>query len=440
MQNYKYKGNFELALKEMQNDTNNAVSHLFSDGLISQNPSNTILKDVVFTIKDVFATKDAKTQASSKILLNFQPGYNATVVSKLLDASAKAVSKVNNDELALGGTGTYSGFGLITNPLDPKRLVGGSSSGSAATMTKNVGLALGSDTGDSVRLPASYNGLVGFKPSYGAISRYGMFAYASSLDTVAYFTHDVSDTIEVARATYGLDDKDMTTKEVELPVNQSLKPAKVLALDLSEFCQDFVNNAYNTVLNKLKENNIAVEVIKPNLDILRAINIVYRVVSFSEASSNLANLNGVAFGNRVEKDTWQDIMHSTRSTHFGQMVQERLALGSYFLYTENQQEVFIKAQKARTVIANYLNSLHEQADVVIYPAFASIAPLLDEDTSQYDVMNYILTGANLAGNPSITIPLGTYNDLPFNLAIDAKRYNDAKLLSHALYIQGLIKE
>ncbi|MEA4162672.1 amidase family protein [Mycoplasma sp. 4404] len=430
------KGNFEAAYNELQNDNNNAVSCLYEKSEQVLNSSN-LLNGVVLTIKDVFATEDKITRASSKILENFKPYYNATVVERLLKNGAIPVAKVNNDELALGGTGTHSAYGSIVNPKDTKRYVGGSSSGSAATMTKNIGIALGSDTGDSVRLPASFNGLVGFKPSYGAISRYGMFAYASSLDTVAYFTHNVNDAIITAQAVFGKDVKDMTSVDVQINNAIKTKPKSVVALDFSSLTKDYVNARFNQLLEKLREQGIEVKLVQPNFDILNTISIVYKIISFSEASSNLANLNGIAFGSRVDGNSWEEVMFNTRSQKFGKMVQERLSLGSYFLYSENQEEIFIKAQKARRVIAKYFEDLKTQGDVLIFPAYAGIAPLF-EDKSKNGVMDFILTGANLSGHPSITIPLGEYENMPYNLALETKLYSDEKLLGYAEYFEELI--
>ncbi|WLP85754.1 amidase family protein [Mycoplasma seminis] len=436
MRQFKVLGNYSSAYDELKNDHNNAVAYLypFSNDYVAKNKT---FDNVVITLKDVFATNNAPTRASSLILDSFQPSYNATVVQKLLDANARVIAKVNNDELALGGTGTYSAYGLVTNPKDSSRLAGGSSSGSAATMNANIGFALGSDTGDSVRLPASYNGLVGFKPSYGAISRYGMFAYASSLDTVAFFTHNVNDAIISAQTLYGVDAKDMTSVPVVIDNVVKTKPNKVAYLDFESLIQPYVKDSMQGLLDKMKQDSIEVVKIKPNLEILNAINIVYRVISFSEASSNLANLTGIGFGSRVEADNWEEIMHDTRSEKFGKMVQERLALGSYFLYTENQTDIFIKAQKARRLIKNYYTELHKQYDCVIFPAFGGIAPKINEDTSSYGVMNFILTGANLVGNPSITIPLGNYENMPYNFALEAGIYQDEKLLGFAEYIEEL---
>ncbi|QZE12684.1 Asp-tRNA(Asn)/Glu-tRNA(Gln) amidotransferase GatCAB subunit A [Mycoplasma sp. Ms02] len=429
-------GNWQEAQKELQADTNNALKYLFQ----TKNENKGVLQNAVFTIKDNIATKNAPTTASSKILEGFQPSYDATIVEKLVQAGALPIAKVNHDELALGGTGTFSAFGLITNPLDSQRLVGGSSSGSVATFTKNIAFSLGSDTGDSVRLPASYNGVVGFKPSYGAISRYGLFAYASSLDTHAYFTHSVNDAALVSQVVYGKDSKDMTSKEVAIANITELKPKKVVALNLSSFVEPYVADAYEKLLDQLKSKNVEVELVSVNQDILRAIKPVYDIISYSEASSNLANLNGIAFGNRQDSNNWADIMTQTRTKNFGEMVQRRLTLGSFYLYTENQEKIFIKAQKVRRVIKNYLEELQRKGDILIYPASAAVAPYIDSSKNKsYDFMDYILTGANLVGNPSLSIPLAKKDHLPFNLAIDSFLYNDEKLLSHALWVEGVIQ-
>lgn len=433
----KVLGNFENARKELINDKNNAVAYVYDQMKnLNQNGS---LSNAVFTIKNVFATDDATTNASSKILENFQPHYNAQVVQKLLNAGAVPVAKVHSDELALGGTGTYSGFGLVRNPIDPERLSGGSSSGSIATLTEKISFALASDTGDSVRLPASYNGKVGFKPSYGAISRYGMFAYCSSLDTVAFFAHNVNDIFEVSKATFGVDNKDMTSVEVKMHQLNTIKPKNVIALDLDEFLEDYVLDSYNKLIEKLIKNGVNVKKIKPDLTILRNIKPVYDIVSYSEASANLANLNGIAFGERKTGENWQEIMTNTRTSGFGKMVQRRLTLGSYYLYSKNQDEIFKKAQKVRRVIKDYLTNLHKNSDVLIYPASAAVAPFIDfSKNKKYDLMEYILTGSNLVGNPSITLPLGKKDNLPFNIALDTEIYSDEKLLSISLWFEEIL--
>ncbi|WP_033161473.1 amidase family protein [[Mycoplasma] collis] len=429
------KGNWTEAKKEMENNKNNSVSFIYKE----KNKKNEgVLKDVVCTIKDIFATKDAKTQASSLFLENFEPSYNATVVQKLLDQGASFVAKVHNDELALGGEGIYSAYGLIHHPLDLKRKIGGSSSGSAATFSKNIGFALASDTGDSVRLPASYIGKVGFKPSYGAVSRYGMFAYASSLDTVSWFNHNVADCVEIAKVLFGKDEKDLTSIDVKIDNAAKKKPLKIAFFDLK--VDDYISNQFNKLINKLKQET-TVEKVEVNEILLKAVKPVYEIISYSEASSNLANLNAIAFGKREQGENWEQIMENSRSKNLGKMVQKRIILGSFFLEKENQEELFLKAQKIRRIIKNYLDDIHSKYDILIYPAASSIAPLINE-TKIFNYVDSILTASNLAWNPSITLKLGTdeKEKLPFNLAIDAKLYHDEKLLSYSLWIEEKIKE
>lgn len=435
MTKLKVKGNFNSALSELKSDKNNVVSYLYKDLPTFDGP----LKDCVFTIKDVFATNDAPTQASSKILENFQPSYNAYPVELLINAGAKKVAKVHSDELALGGTGLHSVYGIIKNPKDKSKQSGGSSSGSVASFSKNISFALGSDTGDSVRLPASFNGVVGFKPSYGAISRYGMFAYASSLDTVAYFTHNVHDAYELAKVLYQVDKRDFTNVEVKLSENnKAKKPKSVLALDVSKYCEKYVADSYTKLLDELKKQNVDIKLVEPNLEVLRSVRATYKIISFSEASSNLANLTGVAFGNREKGSSWEEVMTNTRSKHLGKMVQERLVLGSYFLFDDNQKDLFLKAQKARRVIKNYWESLINSYDVVIFPAFASVASDIKNPKS-YDFMDYILTTSNLTGNPSLSIPLGKHQNLDFNLSLDGKVYGDEALLQYGQFFEKLIR-
>ncbi|MBT1409025.1 Asp-tRNA(Asn)/Glu-tRNA(Gln) amidotransferase subunit GatA [Mycoplasma bovis] len=429
------KGNFNKALDELKNDKNNCVSSLYTKKRAS---IDGILENSVFTIKDNYATDDQKATASSMILKNFKPYYNATAIQKLLDAGAIPVAKVHCDELALGGTGKHSAFGLITNPFDSSRLAGGSSSGSAATLTSNVSFSLGSDTGDSVRLPASYNGIVGFKPSYGAISRFGLFAFASSLDTVAYFAHNVNDIAVLSRVMFGKDPRDMTSLDVKIDNVIKAKPQKIGVLNVN-YLEKFVDKEYKKLINKLSKST-TVELVSIDEKLYKAIKPVYEIISFSEASSNLANLNGVAFGSRKDGNNWEEIMTNTRADGFGEMVQLRLALGSFFLHSKNQEEMILKAQKVRRLIKEHIDSILNQYDVVIYPCAADYAPYIDDSKNRsHGYMDYILTGANLSGNPSLSLPW-IKNDLFVNLSIDSKIYDDEKLLSYALWIEEFLKE
>lgn len=431
------KGNYLQAQDELKNNKNNAVASVFD----VENKNNGILKDVVFTIKNNYAKKIDSTDASSNILKGFNPGYNATILNKLYEQGAKLVASTNLDEFGMGGTGEYSNRGLIKNPINNDYFVGGSSSGSAATFTKNIGFAIGSDTGDSVRLPASNIGVVGFKPSYGAVSRYGLFSYCSSMDTVAWFTHNVNDCITISQVIYGKDKLDLTSLDVDINNIKKTKPKKLAYLNCFEFIDDFVASAYKNLLDKLSKEGIEIIEIKPDVELLNSIKTVYEVISFSEASSNLSNLTGVGFGKRELGKDWEDIFTNTRSTGFGLMVKRRLALGSYFLEKQNQEEYFVRSQKIRRLIHDWFNKIYDQYDYLIFPSSPSIAPKISEKRNEdkYKFMSYILTSSNLVGNPSISLKLGTFDNMPFNISIDSKIYNDKNLLSISLYFEEILR-
>ncbi|TPE58081.1 Asp-tRNA(Asn)/Glu-tRNA(Gln) amidotransferase subunit GatA [[Mycoplasma] falconis] len=430
----KIKGNFELALQEVKNDKNNAIATVNE----SKNTHFGVLANCVYTLKDNYAQKGFYTKGSSLILDNFKANYDSTIVSLLNQAAASCVARTNLDEFGLGGSGEYSAFGLIKNPLNEDYLVGGSSSGAAATFTKNISFAIGSDTGDSVRKPASNIGCVGFKPSYGAISRYGLFAFATSLDTVAYFTHNVNDAITLSSVLYQQDLKhDLSSIDLSFDSKtvQKVKPNKVAYLDCFSELEDSVAKSYKQVLDKLKNQGVELVKITPEEHILKSIDVVYKIIAFSEASSNLANLTGVEFGNRLDGKNWEDIYINTRSHGLGKMVQSRLILGAYFLKLEHQIKYFVQAKKMRRYIANYFTKIHQSADLFIYPASNNSAPKIGENYKA-SYMDYILTNANLTGNPSLTLKMGEdQNNMPFNLALDGELYKDTKLFSHALYIE-----
>lgn len=435
----KNKGNFENAFNEVKNDKNNAVASVFK----IENKNKGILQNVVFTLKNNYAKNFDSTDGSSNFLKNFNPGYNATVVEKIFKEGGLLVATTNLDEFGLGGTGEYSNRGKIFNPINKNYYVGGSSSGSAATFTTNIGFAVGSDTGDSVRLPSSYIGKIGFKPSYGAVSRYGLFSYCSSMDTVAWFTHNVNDCIVVANVLYGKDEKDLTSINVKINDVKLKKPKKIAYLDCFNLLEEYVKDKYKKLINFLQKNEkIEIVKIKPNEDLLNCIKVVYDIISFSEASSNLSNLTGVGFGIRKEEENWEKSFIKTRSENLGVMIQRRLILGSYYLEKENQEHFFIKAQKIRRLIYEWFNSIFEKYEFLIFPSSAHIAFSKNEKINEkkYKYMSYILTAANLVGNPSISIKMGSYNEMPFNISIDSNIYNDKELLSVALYIEKILGE
>ena len=435
------KGNIANAIKELKSNKNNAVAHIFDKKTLNEGKGK--LQNCIFTVKDNYADVNVNCKASSLLLNNFRPQYKATVIDLLEKAGAICAARTNLDEFGLGGSGEYSAFGKVLNPLNNKYLVGGSSSGAAATLTNNISFAIGSDTGDSVRKPASNIGKIGFKPSYGAISRYGLFAFATSMDTVAYFAHNINDLILISSVLYKQDIKhDLTNVNLSFDETKLVlkKPKKVAYLDCFSELRPYVKDAYNNLLEKLKKENIELIKITIPENILKSIDTVYRVIAFSEASSNLSNMTGFSFGNTKDGKSWEDVMLKTRSEGFGDMVQSRLILGSYFLEKDNQQKYFLKAQKLRRYLQNYFLEIHKKADLFIYPASNDSAP---EDGKSYpdSYMDYILTYCNLVGNPSLTMFLGKNpnNNMPFNIALDTKIYDDVKLMEYALYFEKLIR-
>lgn len=426
----KNKGNFANALNELKN--NKAVSHLYSE----ENKTSGLLSNTVITIKDNYATDDANTQGSSKVLENFKPLYDATVVQKIKEAGGSIVAKVHLDEFGLGGTGKFSAYCELEHPKFKDRLIGGSSSGSAYTFNENIFASLGSDTGDSVRIPASYIGKVGYKPSYGAISRFGLFPFASSLDTVGYFGHNVNDIIEFSNVLFGLDPMDMTSREVDKPSTDIIKPKTIGVLTNIETLEKYQVDAYNDAVEKFKKDGIEVKEFTIDQNLLNALDVVYQVIAYSEAISNYSNITGISFGKAKDGKDSKDISTNTRSAGFGYMVQRRFTLGAYFLSKGHQEETFVKAKQVRRLIVQAFKEVYKQVDLLAFPA-STVAPLAKEGKKSTWDSSYLIHG-NLAGTPSLSLPVWKHEGLPFNISLDADLYQDKKLLSHSLYIEKLL--
>ncbi|PZW00604.1 amidase family protein [Metamycoplasma auris] len=434
--------NLEPIIKKLSTDDNNALSFVFKDAKLNDKG---LLANYIFTIKDNYADIDVPCRASSLFLETFKPQYKATILKLLEDAGSTCIARTNLDEFGLAGSGEHSAYGLIKNPLDKRFLVGGSSSGAAATFDHQIDFAIGSDTGDSVRKPASNIGTIGFKPSYGAISRYGLFSYASSLDTVAYFSHNINDLIKISSVLYKQDfENDMTSINLSFDYNniKEKKPLKIAYLNCFDKLSPSVAISYRNLLDKLEKENIELIAIEENEKLLNSIDVIYKVISFSEASSNLANLTGVCFGQRDEGNDWTETFIKTRSKYLGKMVKSRLILGSLFLENENQIKYFVKAKKIRRLLSEYFTKIHESVDLFIYPASNDIAPEIGKDSKYKSYLDFILTYANLVGNPSLTMKLGIdkTTSMPFNIAIDTKIYKDTKLFEHALYIEKILED
>ncbi|AHI53521.1 aspartyl/glutamyl-tRNA amidotransferase subunit A [Spiroplasma sabaudiense Ar-1343] len=413
-----------------------------------------LLFGIPYMMKDNLATKGIKTTASSKILSNFIPTYNATVFDSLNQVQSIMIGKTALDELGMGGTGLLAATGIITNPRNSKHQVGGSSSGSAWAVAKGiVPFATGTDTGDSIRKPASYNGIVGYKPTYGAISRFGLLPYAPSLDHVGFFTRNVNDMAILADASISLDSKDLTSmpiaeKDFFKNLNNFNSKNKFgYIIEIHEALPKDLKTAYDNFFKKLREAGVSVEGVHFKKELLQTIPSVYMMISFSEAVSQSSNLNGINFTNRIDGKDYAEIMTKTRSQLFGPIVKRRFLVGSFQLKRENQELLLEKAKKVRRLIAQELKKIYNEIDILILPPAIDVAPKIDtkkildlEDNADDDLefINDILILANFNGMPSITIPFIEKNNLPIGINFSCAPLKDQKLLQAAKFVENII--
>lgn len=416
--------------------------------------SNSILSGIPYALKDNISTKGILTTASSNILKDYIPLYDATIYKKLKNSGAVLMGKTVLDELAMGGTGTTGHTGIVRNPWNKDRMIGGSSAGSAASVALGiVPFAIGSDTGDSIRKPAAYGGVVGYKPTYGRISRYGLFSFASSLDHVGVFARSVKDVSYVMDIVKGHDDKDMTS----LP-DEDVSYASELDNDVSGKKLFYIKEAieidngnnelkeiisnFKSVLEKCKELGMIVEEVSFDKELLEAIYPVYNVISCAEATSNNSNLTGIPFGNRVDGKNVNDIMMNTRTNGFSELIKRRFVIGSYVLQKENQERLFLNACRVRRLIVNRMNELFEKYDGLIMPTSGNIAPLFDDASDklsdEYLILGNHLVIGNFGGFPSISIPSGFVNDMPVSVNITGRAKEDSLVLNMANKVESLL--
>ena len=416
--------------------------------------SNSILSGIPYALKDNISTKGILTTASSNILKDYIPLYDATIYKKLKNSGAVLMGKTVLDELAMGGTGTTGHTGIVRNPWNKDRMIGGSSAGSAASVALGiVPFAIGSDTGDSIRKPAAYGGIVGYKPTYGRISRYGLFSFASSLDHVGVFARSVKDVSYVIDVVKGHDDKDMTslpdedvsyTSELDNDVSGKklfyIKEAIEIDNGNNEL-KEIISN-FKGVLEKCKELGMIVEEVSFDKELLEAIYPVYNVISCAEATSNNSNLTGIPFGNRVDGKNVNDIMMNTRTNGFSELIKRRFVIGSYVLQKENQERLFLNACRVRRLIVNRMNELFEKYDGLIMPTSGNIAPLFDDASDklsdEYLILGNHLVIGNFGGFPSISIPSGFVNDMPVSVNITGRAKEDSLVLNMANKVESLL--
>lgn len=416
--------------------------------------NKTLITDIPYALKDNFSTSGILTTASSNILKNYIPVYDATVYKKLKDAGAVLVGKTVLDELAMGGTGTTGHTGKVYNPWNKERMIGGSSSGSAAAVALGiVPFAIGSDTGDSVRKPAAYGGIVGFKPTYGRISRYGLFAFASSLDHVGVLTRSVKDAAIVTDIIKGQDSLDMTSLEDDKKIyskeiNKDVRGKKLFYIKEACNLDEYENpsemlkntiNKFNEALEICKKIGIQVDEVSIDKKLLNALYPTYMTISCAEATSNNSNLTGISFGVRGEGKSIEEIMFDARTKGFSELIRRRFVIGSYVLQKENQDKLFLNACRVRRMIVNKINELFEEYDGMIMPASGGIAPKFDEKSdrlsSSYLILENHLVIGNFGGYPSITIPNGFIDKMPIGINITGRVMEDDVVLNIANKIE-----
>ena len=444
------------ALKRAKENKDNAFEYICEEEAIKsvqnldKSKQNSIFYGIPFVAKDNFSTKDIPSTGSSNILNNYVPVYNADVIDRLIEQGAILIGKSTLDELAMGGSGTTGHKGTSFNPWDKdhQHLIGGSSCGSAISVCDNiVPLALGSDTGDSVRKPASHGGLVGFKPTWGRISRYGLFPFACSLDHVAYFTRSVEDSALALNVLAGRDDKDFSSsfKNVDdytKNLNSSLKGTKIAVVQeiIDSIKDEQILKEFNKSLNSLKEEGAIINYVHMDVDLLKAIYPTYIIISCAEATSNNANLDGIKFGPRPSGESYEEVIMKARTEGFSELIKRRFVIGSFALNKENQDILFRRAQKCRRLIVDAFNEILKENDAIFCPAAPTTAPKVKKD--EYDALsdeyliadNYLAFG-NFAGLPSLTLPIGFENNLPFGGNVTGRPFEESKVLNICNYIE-----
>ena len=403
------------------------------------------LAGMVVGIKDNICYKGHKVSAASKILNNFESLFTATAVQRLLDEDAIIIGRLNCDEFAMGSANENTIYGPVKNPLDPKKVAGGSSGGSAAAVAAGLCIAaLGSDTGGSIRQPAAFCGVVGIKPTYSRVSRHGLIAYASSFDQIGPITTTVEDAALILDVITGKDDFDSTvsTKEKEIYSKKEIdnKPKKIAYIKeclenkgLDSEIKKFIINK----TNELRSKGHTVEPISfPYLDLLMPI---YYIITSAEASSNLARFDGVHFGYRSDKSTDLESTYvNSRTEGFGDEVKRRIMLGTFVLSSGYHDAYFTKAQKVRRIIQNETKEIFKNYDFIISPTTAHTAFNIGQKHKDPTVMyleDIFTVQANLSGNPAISLPLGKHtNGLPIGLHIMADSFQEGKLLAFSKYL------
>ncbi|MDC7125304.1 MAG: Asp-tRNA(Asn)/Glu-tRNA(Gln) amidotransferase subunit GatA [Spirochaetales bacterium] len=389
------------------------------------------LSSVPFGVKDNIAVEGMHLTCGSKMLENFVSPYDATAVKKLKEAGAICLGKTNLDEFGMGSSTDNSALGVTNNPWDTSRVCGGSSGGSAAAVAAGmVPFALGTDTGGSIRQPASFCGVYGLKPTYGVVSRFGLVAYASSLEVCGILADSVDTTRTVFETIKGKDVNDQTSID-HIPASPEAKTIAVLSGDLG--LSPEVEAAYKKAAEAYKEKGFSIiETTLPMLDYGIA---AYYTIAMGEASANLARYNGVRYGHRSkDASNFEDLVQKSRDEGFGDEVKLRILLGTYVLRSGFQDQYYTRAQKIRTAVRNEFDSVFEKADLIMLPAFPTQAFVHGDsslDQFQQKLADKFTVAANLAGVPSMSVPVSVENGLPVGMQLMGPVFSEERIFRAA---------
>lgn len=398
---------------------------------------NTPLKGVPIALKDNIVSRCEYTTAASKILKGYKGTYDATVVRKLKEAHVPLVGKTNMDEFAMGSSNENSSFKSVSNPWDLERVPGGSSGGAAAAVASlEVPIALGSDTGGSVRQPAALTGTVGLKPTYGRISRYGLMAFSSSLDQIGIIARSSEDIAKTLGIIAGFDENDLTTLNVPVPDYVSLlnRDIKGLRIGISQEFFDGLNEDVKKVINQALNTLVSLGAKLVNIDLkyMKYSISTYYIISSAEASSNLSRYDGVRYGYRAESDNIEDMYVKTRSEGFGNEVKRRIMIGSYVLSSGFYDAYFKKASQVRRLIKDDFQNAFKDVDVIITPTTPTTAFKKGEKSSKPIEMylsDIYTVSVSLAGLPAMSVPAGFVDGLPVGIQLIGNYLKEDLLLN-----------
>ncbi len=436
---------FVTTLTEEANKQASEIEEKINKGEISGESAG-----IPIGIKDNICTRGVKTTCSSKMLENFVAPYDATVVEKLNNENMIDLGKLNMDEFAMGGSTEYSYFKKTRNPWDLNKVPGGSSGGSAAAVASEmVPWALGSDTGGSIRQPASFCGVVGLKPTYGLVSRYGLVAFASSLDQIGPITKDVMDSAMLLNIIAGHDEKDTTSSNKEkIDYTKCLKnDVKGLKIGVpKEFFGEGINSEVKEALEKSIDNykELGAEIEEFSLDIAQYALATYYIIACAEASSNLGRFDGIRYGYRTkEYKNLKELYKKSRSEGFGSEVKRRIILGTYVLSSGYYDAYYKKAQQVRTLVMKKFNDAFEKYDVILTPTSPTVAFDIGSKTNnplEMYLSDICTVSVNIAGLPGISIPCGIDSQgMPIGLQLIGNKFCEETILNAAYTFEQKIK-